>query len=61
MSHEWTVDTLRPKLALARDEGLAGGGFWALGYDRGLPGYEDLMADFVAGSITREESPPAAP
>jgi hypothetical protein len=51
--------TLRPKLGLARDEGLAGGGFWALGYDRGLPGYADLMASFVAGDVGREESPSA--
>jgi hypothetical protein len=51
--------TLRPKLALARDEGLAGGGFWALGYDRGVPGYEQLMADFVKGKISRDESPAA--
>jgi spore germination protein YaaH len=51
--------TLRPKLALARDEGLAGAGFWALGYDRGVPGYEQLLADFVGGKISREESPPA--
>jgi chitinase len=50
--------TLRSKLALARDEGLAGAGFWALGYDRGAPGYEQLMADFVAGKVGREESPP---
>jgi spore germination protein YaaH len=51
--------TLRPKLALARDEGLAGAGFWALGYDRGVPGYSELMRSFVAGDVSREESPPA--
>jgi hypothetical protein len=62
---EWLVtyydspETLRPKLALARDEGLAGGGFWALGYDRGVPGYGRLMADFLAGDVRREESPQA--
>ena len=50
--------TLRPKLALARDEGLAGGGFWALGYDRGLPGYGELMADFLDGDVGRDEAPP---
>lgn len=50
--------TLRAKLALARDQGLAGGGFWALGYDRGLPGYGELMTDFVAGGVGREEAPP---
>ncbi|HET9850970.1 MAG TPA: glycosyl hydrolase family 18 protein [Candidatus Limnocylindrales bacterium] len=51
-------ETLRPKLALARDQGLAGGGFWALGYDRGLPGYGKLMRDFVAGDVKRDEAPP---
>jgi len=50
--------TLRPKLALARDNGLAGAGFWALGYERGLPGYVELMRDFRDGRVTREESPP---
>ncbi|HJP90209.1 MAG TPA: glycoside hydrolase family 18 protein [Candidatus Limnocylindrales bacterium] len=50
--------TLRPKLALALDNGLAGAGFWALGYERGLPGYVDLMRDFRDGKLSREESPP---
>lgn len=50
--------TLRSKLALARDQGLAGGGFWALGYDRGLPGYARLMDDFVRGDVDRDEAPP---
>jgi hypothetical protein len=50
--------TLRSKLALARDQGLAGGGFWALGYDRGLPGYGRLMGDFLDGKVEREEAPP---
>jgi hypothetical protein len=50
--------TLRPKLALALDNGLAGAGFWALGYERGMPGYVDLMRDFRAGKIKRQESPP---
>jgi len=50
--------TLRPKLALARDNGLAGAGFWALGYERGLPGYLELMRDFGDGKVGREESPP---
>ena len=44
-------DTLRPKLALADERGLAGAGFWAIGYERGLPGYRDLMTDFTAGKI----------
>lgn len=43
--------SLRPKLELARSQGLAGGGFWALGYDYGLPGYLDLMKDFRAGRV----------
>jgi hypothetical protein len=45
--------TLRAKLALARDAGLAGGGFWALGYEAGLPGYRALMDDFRSGAIDR--------
>ena len=50
--------TLRAKLALARDQGLAGGGFWAIGYERGLPGYLGLMRDFRDGDVAREEAPP---
>lgn len=42
--------TLAPKLALANALGLAGAGFWAIGYERGLPGYTDLIARFAAGS-----------
>jgi hypothetical protein len=49
--------TLRAKLALARDQGLAGGGFWAIGYERGLPGYLELMRDFRAGGVDRAEAP----
>ena len=41
--------TLRPKLALADSRGLAGAGFWAIGYERGLPGYHELMTDFTGG------------
>lgn len=41
--------TLAPKMALANERGLAGSGFWAIGYDRGLPGYTALMDRFVAG------------
>jgi hypothetical protein len=44
--------TLRPKLALAVANGYAGAGFWAIGYERGLPGYIELMADFRAGLVT---------
>ena len=43
--------TLRPKLALADERGLAGAGFWAIGYERGLAGYRDLMKDFRAGTV----------
>jgi hypothetical protein len=52
--------TLRLKLALARDQGLAGGGFWAVGYEQGLPGYVELMADFRDGKVERSEAPPPA-
>jgi Glycosyl hydrolases family 18 len=61
---EWLITyydspaTLRPKLALARDNGLAGAGFWAIGYERGLPGYVELMGAFRTGEIAREEAPP---
>jgi len=51
--------TIRAKLAFARDQGLAGGGFWAIGYERGLPGYLSLMRDFVNGRVARDEAPPA--
>ena len=50
--------TLRLKLALALDHGLAGGGFWAIGYEQGLPGYLELMADFRDGKVDRSEAPP---
>lgn len=44
--------TLTPKLALANERGLAGAGFWAIGYERGLPAYTDLMVRFTsAGSL----------
>jgi spore germination protein YaaH len=49
--------TLRLKLALARDHGLAGGGFWAIGYEQGLPGYLELMGDFRDGKVDRSEAP----
>jgi spore germination protein YaaH len=44
-----TPQSLRPKLGLANELGLAGAGFWALGYERGLPDYTALIADFRAG------------
>ncbi|HUP54732.1 MAG TPA: glycosyl hydrolase family 18 protein [Methylomirabilota bacterium] len=43
--------SLAPKLALADDRGLAGAGFWAIGYERGLPGYRELIAKFRAGDL----------
>ena len=49
--------TLRVKLALGRDAGLAGGGFWAIGYERGVPGYLRLMSEFRDGKVGRSESP----
>jgi hypothetical protein len=42
-------DTLGRKLELANERGLAGGGFWAIGYERGLPAFTDLMRRFAAG------------
>ncbi len=42
-------ETLAAKLALATGRGLAGAGFWAIGYERGLPGYTELIARFAAG------------
>jgi spore germination protein YaaH len=41
--------TLAVKLDLANERGLAGGGFWAIGYERGLPAYTALIARFAAG------------
>jgi spore germination protein YaaH len=47
--------SLRPKLALADDRGLAGAGFWAIGYERGLPGYTDLIREFGEGKLRATE------
>ena len=44
-------ETLAPKLALADDRGLAGAGFWAIGYERGVPGYTKLIKRFHAGKL----------
>ena len=41
--------TLAPKMELATLNGYAGVGFWAIGYERGLPGYTALMERFVKG------------
>ena len=43
--------SLTPKLALADTRGLAGAGFWAIGYERGLPGYSELIETFRAGKL----------
>ena len=43
--------SLTPKLALANERGLAGAGFWAIGYERGLPGYTKLIKSFRAGEL----------
>jgi Glycosyl hydrolases family 18 len=43
--------TLAPKLKLADERGLAGAGFWAIGYERGLAGYRDLITTFKAGKL----------
>ena len=43
--------SLAPKLALADQRGLAGAGFWAIGYERGLPGYGELISTFRAGEL----------
>jgi spore germination protein YaaH len=43
--------TLEPKLVLADDRGLAGAGFWAIGYERGIPAYTDLMTRFATGGL----------
>jgi spore germination protein len=44
--------TLTPKMALADDRGLAGAGFWAIGFESGQPGYLDMMRKFRAGKLT---------
>jgi spore germination protein YaaH len=43
--------SLTPKLALADSRGLAGAGFWAVGYERGLPDYTSLIATFRSGGL----------
>jgi len=43
--------TLTPKLALADQRGLAGAGFWAIGYERGLPDYATLIKRFRSGQL----------
>jgi spore germination protein YaaH len=43
--------TLEPKLILADDRGLAGAGFWAVGYERGILAYTELMTRFAKGGL----------
>jgi spore germination protein YaaH len=43
--------SLTPKLRLADERGLAGAGFWAIGYERGLPAYDELISTFHAGTL----------
>jgi hypothetical protein len=43
--------TLTPKLAMADARGLAGAGFWAIGYERGLPDFTSLIQRFKAGRL----------
>lgn len=43
--------TLERKIGLGESRGYAGAGFWAIGYERGLPAYTDLMQRFVAGAV----------
>ena len=43
--------SLTPKLLLADERGLAGAGFWAIGYERGVPGYRELISTFRAGDL----------
>ena len=47
-----TPASLTPKLATADERGLAGAGFWAVGYERGLPEYTRLIASFRAGQLS---------
>ena len=46
--------SLAPKLRLADQRGLAGAGFWAIGYERGLPDYTELIAAFRSGELPPE-------
>jgi len=52
-----STDTLARKLGLAESRGLAGAGFWAIGYERGLPAYTDLMRRFVGGQVPAQAVP----
>ncbi len=56
-----TPQSLTPKLALADQRGLAGAGLWALGYDRGVPGYTNLIETFREGRLPAAESVESVP
>ncbi len=43
--------TLVPKMSLANVRGLAGVGFWAIGYERGAPEYTELIGRFASGQL----------
>jgi spore germination protein YaaH len=43
--------TLMRKLALGQEYGLAGAGFWAMGYERGLPGYSEMLSAYLKGAV----------
>jgi spore germination protein YaaH len=46
-----TPASLTPKLSMADERGLAGAGFWAVGYERGLPEYTTLISKFRSGQL----------
>jgi hypothetical protein len=50
--------TIARKLALADERGLAGGGLWAVGYERGIPDFTRLIAAFAAGRLAGFEPAP---
>jgi spore germination protein YaaH len=56
-----TPASLAPKVVVAEDHGLAGIGLWALGYDRGIPGYADLIDRFRTDRLDPSPGPSAAP
>jgi spore germination protein YaaH len=47
-----SATSLTPKLALADGRGLAGAGFWAIGYERGQLDITELVATFRAGRLS---------
>jgi len=53
-----TPQSLVPKLGLADARGLAGAGFWAVGYERGLPEYTSLIAKFHSGKLDEAAAAP---